>query len=340
MKMQRAKAQMANRTSQKGYLTKSNSMYRFNFTIFTPTYNRANTLHRVYDSLRDQTFRDFEWLVIDDGSTDRTDALIRSWQQDADFPIRYIWQPNQGKHVAFNRAVQEAMGELFLPLDSDDACIPTALERLYYHWQNIPRAEKNSFSAVTVLSKDQEGRLVGTTFPQQIIDSDSLEIRYKYRVEGEKWGFHRTEVLKKFPFPALADLSFVPEGIIWSKIARKFKTRFVNEILRVYYQDSTGVTIQLSQTRNPAKDAQGWVLWHQSRLNEEIGWFIYSPWTFFRSAVHYSRFSFHAGISMFNQLRRLHTLPGVLWLVFSPLGFVVFLRDKMIYERKLQDVTR
>jgi glycosyltransferase involved in cell wall biosynthesis len=333
MKTKRTKAQRPHRTYQNCYLKKTNSMYSFNFTIFTPTYNRANTLHRVYDSLRDQTFRDFEWLVIDDGSTDRTEELVRSWQEEADFPIRYIWQPNQGKHVAFNRAVQEAKGLLFLPLDSDDACVPNALERFYHHWQSIPSAERNSFSAVTGLTKDQEGRLVGRPFPQEIIDSDPLEIRYRYKMKGEKWGFQRTEVLKEFPFPALTS-SFIPEGVIWSKIGRKYKTRFVNEILRIYYQDFTGATNQLCRTKNPAKDAPGWVLWHQGRLNEEIGWFIYSPWTFFRSAVHYTRFSFHAGIGMFNQLRRLHTLPGVIWLIFSPIGFIVFLRDKIMYKCK------
>jgi len=302
--------------------------YKFIFTVFTPTYNRAKTLGRVYASLSAQTFRDFEWLVIDDGSTDGTELLIHTWEKEARFPIRYIWQSNQGKHTAFNRAVQEARGALFLPFDSDDACVPNTLERFYYHWQNIPRAERSRLSAVTVLSKDQEGRLIGRAFPRQIIDSDPIEIRYKYKMKGEKWGFHRTEVLKEFPFPARADLSFVPEGIIWSKIARKFKTRFVNEILRVYYQDFTGTTNQLSRTKPASKDAQGMVFWHQTKLNEEIGWFLYSPWTFFLSAVHYSRFSFHAGISMLNQLTRLDNLPRVLWLIFSPIGFVVFLRDK------------
>jgi glycosyltransferase involved in cell wall biosynthesis len=298
------------------------------FTIFTPTYNRSNTLHRVYDSLRNQTFRDFEWLVIDDGSSDDTDALICRWQQEADFPIRYIWQPNQGKHVAFNRAVQEARGALFLPLDSDDGCIPTALERFYYHWQNIPAAEKSQFSAVTVLCKDQEGRLIGTAFPRPVTDSDPLEIRYRYKLKGEKWGFHRTEVLKKFPFPELEGLAFLPESIVWSKIARTYKTRFVNEILRVYYQDFTGATNQLSRPETASKNARGMVFWHQSRLNDEIGWFIYSPRTFFKSAVHYSRFSFHAGITILNQLSRLHTFPSLLWLVFCPIGFLVYLRDK------------
>src|SRR5438874_2378327 len=98
--------------------------YTYTFTVLTPTYNRANTLPRVYDSLRAQSFRDFEWLVLDDGSSDGTKSLIEDWQATSDFPIRYIYQENQGKPAAFNRGVQEASGELLLTLDSDDACVP------------------------------------------------------------------------------------------------------------------------------------------------------------------------------------------------------------------------
>jgi len=303
--------------------------YTFTFTVFTSTCNRANALHRVYESLKAQTLRDFEWLVVDDGSADHTRALIRAWQQEANFPIHYIRQHNQGKHMAFRRAVQEAMGELFLPLDSDDACVPDALERFHYHWQNIPLAERSRFSAVTVLCKDPEGRLIGNAFPQLITDSDSLEVLYVYRVNGEKWGFHRTDVLKEFPIPAVADASFVPEGMVSTKIARKFKTRFVNEILCTVYRDVSGTTNQLTRPTSPARYPKGWVLWHQTILNEQIRWFRYSPWTFFQSAVHYSRFSFHAGIGILNQVARLYFVPSrLLWFVFFPVGFIVFLRDK------------
>src|SRR3974390_2817293 len=94
------------------------------FTVFTATYNRAHTLHRVYDSLCAQTLHDFEWIVIDDGSTDNTAELIDDWAKAAQFPIRYFKQNHSGKHVAHNLAVREARGLFFLPLDSDDACLP------------------------------------------------------------------------------------------------------------------------------------------------------------------------------------------------------------------------
>lgn len=108
------------------------------FTVFTPAFDRAHTLYRVYGSLSTQTFQDFEWLVVDNGATDITNELIKKWRRNAPFSIRYLRQKNIGKHAAFNRGVQEAQGELFLVLDSDDRCTPGALETFKYHWDCIP----------------------------------------------------------------------------------------------------------------------------------------------------------------------------------------------------------
>ena len=160
--------------------------------MFTATYNRAHVLHRVYHSLRAQTLRDFEWLVVDDGSTDGTRALVAGWRAAAGFPIRYRYQENRGKHVAYNHAVPLARGRFFLTLDSDDACVPQALARLNQYWEEIPERAKPRFSAVTVLCMDAAGRIVGDRFPRRITDSDSLDAHYRLKIRGEKWGFQRT----------------------------------------------------------------------------------------------------------------------------------------------------
>ena len=117
---------------------------RFVFTVFTPTLDRAHTLERVYRSLVAQTFRDFEWIVVDDGSTDGTEQLVGGWRAEAPFPIIYQFQEHRGKHVATNRAVAVARGDLFLTLDSDDSCIPRALERFKSHWDAIPAGRASS----------------------------------------------------------------------------------------------------------------------------------------------------------------------------------------------------
>ena len=111
----------------------------FQFTIFTPTYNRAHTLPRVYESLLAQTFRDFEWLIVDDGSSDDTRELIGTWRQDGKISIQYHYQENQGKHFAHNLALQHARGNLFTVLDSDDECLPGALDLFASQWDEIQK---------------------------------------------------------------------------------------------------------------------------------------------------------------------------------------------------------
>ena len=298
---------------------------RFAFTVFTPTYNRAGTLPRVYESLRAQTLGDFEWLVVDDGSTDPTRQLVERWQREADFPIRYVAQDHLGKHIAFNRAVREARGRLFLNLDSDDGCVPTALERFQFHWDSIPEPQREEFSSVTALCVDQEGRLVGDRYPQDVIDSDPLEIRYRFKVRGEKWGFQRTRVLREHPFPETLVGQYVPECVVWSKIARRYKTRFVNEPLRIFHFGRESMV----HGGSPARDAAGGRLQHVTALNEEIDFFRHAPGQFCRSAVHYARFSFHTGTSLRRQYGDLsNRLARLLWMVFLPVAFLVFLRDR------------
>lgn len=153
----------------------------FRFTVFTPTYNRAHTLHRVFESLLAQTFQDFEWLIVDDGSSDATRDLVNSWQ--APFPIRYIYKENGGKHTAFNLAVQEARGEFFLTFDSDDRCVSHALQRFYEVWQGIE--DKDAFSGVTALCMDEAGRVVGDEFVSELCDATYLQDKYIYKLKGQ-----------------------------------------------------------------------------------------------------------------------------------------------------------
>lgn len=297
---------------------------KFVFTVFTATYNRAHTLHRVYESLKAQTYLDFEWLIVDDGSTDDTRQLVEQWQQEAEFPIRYIYQENSGKHIAFNRGVREANGELFLNFDSDDSCVNEALERFKYHWDKIQIDQKGNFSAVTCLCKYENGKIVGDRFPSNYTDSDPLEMSYRFKIKGEKWGFHRTNVLRQFPFPKISDQRVVPENVVWYQIARKYKMRLVNEPLRIYFEGAD----QLTKTGSAKIHALGLAFYHKEVLNTNLDYFRFAPIEFLRSAVHYSRFSFHLQTNLFNQFMSIHPALGkILWVIALPLGYIVYFKD-------------
>ncbi len=308
--------------------------YTHTFTVFTPAYNRATTLHRVYGSLRAQTMRDFEWLIVDDGSEDGTRSLVEAWQREAEFPIRYLYQSNAGKPTACNAGIQAAQGELFLTLDSDDGCVPNALERLLFHWNSIGESRRSEFSAVTVLCQDQNGKLVGTPFPSDPLDSDSIELVYKYRVKGEKWGFQRTSVLKEFPFPVDPKHKYVSESVVWMAIARKYKTRFVNEQLRIYWIDD-GATDHITTLRPEV--VYGRAASHRMVLNELMSWFPRAPEAIAKSAINFSRYSFDRGIGFREQLRQIHPkLAQCLLLATLPLGYALSRRDRRSLSGTMQ----
>ena len=301
----------------------------YTFTVFTPTYNRAHTLHRVHDSLVVQTDRDFEWLIVDDGSTDGTEALVRDWQRQASFPIRYLTQPHAGKHVAVNLGVREARGELFLTVDSDDALVPHALERYRHHWQSIPESIRGRFSAVTALVADENGRLIGSRFPHDPTDASALEIRFRYKVTGDKAGFQRTALLRETPLPEVPGYSgLVPESLVWNAIARRYKERFVNEVLKVAWLGDPGDRLS-NPAADPARIAPGVLLGYEQLLGEDIRWARYAPIEFLVEAARYSRMAFHAGRSVRAQWRAVHSDTGrILWLAALPIGWTVYALER------------
>lgn len=299
--------------------------HAYRFTVFTPTLNRGHVLHRVYDSLRAQTFTDFEWLVIDNGSTDDTADLIEGWRAEAAFPIRYIVQENRGVHVSWNRASAEARGELLLFIRSADVVVATALERFNALWRSIPDDQRAGYSGVTVNCVDKEGRLIGTEFPEPVLDSNSSEIRFRYKVKGEKWGFQRVDIMRDHPLPVIEGYrGYMPEAIVWRAIGREFRTRFVNERLRIYWQDqSSSISGSRIQDR-----ALGGLLESEALLNNDMRWFRYDPFEFLRKGAKYSRCAFHVGRSIPDQVRSLGSASArALWAVTLPVGLVIYLVD-------------
>jgi glycosyltransferase involved in cell wall biosynthesis len=299
------------------------------FTVFTPTYNRAHTIGRVYDSLRAQTFRHFEWLVIDDGSSDGTAALVEGWSRTADFPIRYIRQPHAGKHVAHNRALRAARGEFFLVFDSDDACVPTALERMLHHWHAIPADRREAFSGVAGLCRDQAGRIVGDRFPSEPLDASLRELRYVYRLRGEKWGPERTDILRRFPFPELANTDFMPEGAVWLAVAKSHKIRCVNEVFRIYHVDDAATGATLSRRRSLGENAPGRLYYYTWLLNNDLEYFFRSPIPFLKAALMQPVMALCAAQPLHTALASLRGVPAKTLVVLAlPFSLALYGWDK------------
>lgn len=308
------------------------------FTIFTPTYNRAHTLHRVFDSLHAQTFRDFEWLVIDDGSTDNTRELIDAWTKTADFPIRYLQQPHLGRHFADNLAIRELRGEMYTGIDSDDALMPDALEKMWRVWCEIPEPERSSFSGILGHCHDQHGNLVGRMFPTSPLDCKWHEFVFvHHRFGGQKSGAFRTNVARPHSSPEIEGTNFVPEGLTGLQNSRvhQRKIRCVNEIFQIYNVSSglTGAT--LTGRRNVAKSAPGRLHYYLYLLNNEMEYFRHAPGPFIKAAAMLPLVTRYAGRSPRGVWRELENWRAkLLVLAVLPLSLLLGIFLKLIGQSK------
>ena len=245
--------------------------FTYTFSVFTPMYNRADTVERVFKSLNAQTFKDFELILINDGSTDNSHEVALDLMKTANFKINYINNTkNQHKMACFSQAIGVAKGEFLLPFDSDDECTPDALAIFKKEYDSIPNDKKSTISGVTSLCKDQFGNLVGEKFPESPQYSNTFKQQLYHPNTSEKWGFTKTIILKSIQInPEIYSRGYIPEGIIWELIAKQgFETKFVNTILRTYYLDTeNAISIQ-----NHEKDAFGMAIYSLSILN----WFYES----------------------------------------------------------------
>lgn len=299
------------------------------FTVFTPVYNRRNTLHRPFNSLQAQTIQDFEWIVIDDGSTDNPQPVLEEFARKANFPMRVYSQPNQGKHIAWNYASKIAQGELCVQLDSDDACVPETLETFARIWHSIPSMERAAFSGINVLCRDPETRKpIGDPFPDSPIDTNNLDLALVYNITGEHWGCVRVDLLRQYPFPDTDVSTCIPEDVVWFRLARTYKVRCVNVPLREYFQDQDNA---LTRRHLGKRNLYGDWYWNTSLLFEHWPFLITRPKLLFSTAVNTWRYKRHAQVSLANW-RRTFGWRSLLALPFIPLGELLYQRDRFTTE--------
>ena len=223
-------------------------------TILTPTFNRAHLLPRLFESLTHQIDFNFEWLVMDDGSTDGTSDLFAGKTfLSAPFPIRYYQQENGGKHRALNAGVKQAKGDFIFIADSDDWLLPQSVAIVGLHTSAI--ADDNTFAGVAGLDVFDDERIVGTGLPQDIIDCNAMDIRYRYHVDGDLKEVFKTTVLQEFPFPEIQDERFCPEQLVWFRIAQKYKLRYFNTPIYVAESQPNGITASIIRVRMLAPQA-------------------------------------------------------------------------------------
>ena len=204
-------------------------------------------------------------------------------------------------------------------MDSDDWYVPQAFERFLIHWQNIPQREREKFLGVCGLFAYESGEIVGTKFPHDVLDSNDFILKYQHKVTGDKLSVIRTEIMRNYPFPD--DLGkFIPESIVWYRMAKRYHTRFVNEIVAIKEYQSEGLTDKgvLLHAANPAA----------ARLTryELLHAGIPLPFSVrFKSYANYTRYSLLAQVTLRQQFAE---MPSKLfWALTFPLGCALAMRD-------------
>ena len=288
-------------------------------SILTPTYNRGKLLLPLYDSLKNLTFKDFEWLIVDDGSEDDTEQYALSWIahniENAEFPIRYIKKSNGGKHTAINRGVREASGELILILDSDDTLPEDSLATIAQYYEQC-KGYKDC-AGVCGLMAHHDGQLIGTGFPKEPMYESALQFRYaeKGNVTGDLLEVYKTSVMREFPFPEIENEKFCPESLVWNRIANKYKLFCFNKV--IYYRDylDGGLTSKIVRIRMNSPIASTMTYAEMLDYNISLKWKI-------RSAINYWRFKY----CIKNKSLK---APAVKWYwkAFQIIGLIMHLRD-------------
>ena len=303
-------------------------------TVFTPTYNRGNLLNRLYQSLCRQNYKEFEWIIVDDGSLDDTSSIVNIIQDKhpcGDFSILYYKKENGGKHTAVNTGVQKAHGDLFFIADSDDILPPNALQTVAEIWEQAKY--DNSIGGICGFDGGiNDGSIIGTGFPKEVhllnielsnhinigyIDATTRDVRFKLKVDGDMKEVFRTSVLREYPFPEIKGERFCPEVLVWNRIASKYKLRHINKIIYLVEYQQDGITSAITRSRMNSPIASTMTYAEMLDYNISLRWKI-------RSAINYWRFRY----CIKNKALK---VPDVKWYwrLFQIIGLLMHLKDNI-----------
>ena len=290
-------------------------------TVFTPAYNRAHTINRTYESLCRQTSKDFEWLIVDDGSTDNTADIIKQFIEEDKVSIKYIHQKNQGMHGAHNTAYANIDTELNVCIDSDDYMPDDAVEKIVTFWKSRTEEERGNYAGLVGLDIDTDGKLIGKAFPDGVIDTTTVEFN-DYEACGDKKLVYRTDIVKKYPsYPLFDGERYVGLDYLYVSIDQDYRLLVMNEPLVIvdYQLDGSSFGMYRQYWNNP----QGWCFYRKEMMKMKTS----TPSFILRQCIHYVSSCIRAG--RWNVLK---DNPKPLYtLVASPAGIALYfyIRNKV-----------
>ena len=210
-------------------------------TVFTPSFNRKEYLKKCYESLVQQTSKDFVWLIIDDGSTDNTHDLVVEWMSIDKISIEYVFQENSGKAAAINKSLEVTKTELWMCLDSDDYLKADAIEVILDNFSSVRHNE--SVCGLFSLRADESGQpMQGTKISSDIVYATQSQIRYDLKIKPEYCHVFKTKVIKMYPYPLIPGEKYFPLSYVFDKIDQKYKYKIIHYCFMVCSYLDDGMT--------------------------------------------------------------------------------------------------
>lgn len=226
-------------------------------TVFTPTYNRKEKIKKLYNSLLKQNTKNFEWLIVDDGSVDKTDEYIEKIKKDNKIKINYFYKKNGGKPSAYNEGLKHALGEVFFCIDSDDILKENILSVIENDFKEIENDEKTCALMYNQAYIKKPQKIIGTEFPKDNLIDNYYNIYHNYNVTGDKLIVFKTSVARKYLFPIIDGEKFIPEALIYNRIALKYNFLCKNNVAayKEYLEDGYSNNYFELVKRNPKGNA-------------------------------------------------------------------------------------
>ena len=218
--------------------------------IITATYNREKEIKKLYNSLCNQTMYDFNWYIIDDGSTDNTKNLVKEFKN-SKFQIKYIYKKNGGKHTALNLAFEIVDTELVIIVDSDDYLINNAVEIICKKWNKYCNEKK--IAGLVFKKKDVNNKNISENFKADEFEENYNNYVINGGIKGDKAEVFKSNIIKKYKYPEFKNEKFMGEGVIWSKISRNYNMIFVNKSIVIceYLEDGLTKSGRRLRINNP-----------------------------------------------------------------------------------------
>lgn len=296
-------------------------MGKSKLTILTPTYNRASYLPKLISSLQAQTVKDFDWLIIDDGSADDTQSYIENLSG-IDFPISYYKKENGGKHTALNYAHKYIKGEYVLILDSDDYLVNNAVETIIEDWEKYEKIV--SIGMLSYEKCHSDGRRVSeqASTDDYYIGNNISHIVNK-SIGGDRCEVVRTKIFKEYIFPSFPNEKFVGEGWLWNNIALKYDTVYRNEAVYICEYLENGLT--KNGIKNRMKSPFGMMEYCKSYFTKEVCWKVQ-----FKEMLLYCVYGLNSSLSIRDLIVK--SDRRILMILILPLGYVLYLYWRVIYK--------